>query len=400
MINQCFILCGGYGSRLKKITSRTPKPLLKYFGKEFLTYLIENLSNQGVTEINLLTYFKNKIFKKYKKKIEKKFLNLKINIINEKTKSGTGGALIKSYPYQKKLFFLINGDSYFDINLRDFEKKSKSKNILTSIATVEVENKKKNNSFKIKNDILQKIYKTQKNKIKKSGGIYIVNKDIFKKYINQKKLPHLDFDKDIIYNQINSNKIKAITFKANFLDIGESIKIFETSKKKLYTILQKPCCFLDRDGVINFDKGYTHKIKDFIFRPYVKEAIKYLNDKRYYVAIVTNQSGIARGYFDEIKLNKLHNFMSRKFYNYGAYIDKIYYSPFHKNGIINKYKKNSKFRKPNIGMLELCYKELKFKKKGSFLIGDKSTDLEAAKKFNINGYLVKENIFKQIKKII
>jgi histidinol phosphatase-like enzyme len=51
-------------------------------------------------------------------------------------------------------------------------------------------------------------------------------------------------------------------------------------------------------------------------------------------------------------------------------------------------------------MLELCYKELKFKKKGSFLIGDKSTDLEAAKKFNINGYLVKENIFKQIKKII
>ena len=75
--------------------------------------------------------------------------------------------------------------------------------------------------------------------------------------------------------------------------------------KKLYKILQKPCCF-DRDGVINFDKGYTHKIKDFIFRPYVKKAVKYLNDKRYYVAIVTNQSGIARGYFDEIKLNKLH----------------------------------------------------------------------------------------------
>jgi len=63
MISQCFILCGGYGSRLKKITSRTSKTLLKYFGKEFLTYLIENLSNQGVTEINLLTYFKNEIFK-------------------------------------------------------------------------------------------------------------------------------------------------------------------------------------------------------------------------------------------------------------------------------------------------------------------------------------------------
>ena len=132
----------------------------------------------------------------------------------------------------------------------------------------------------------------------------------------------------------------------------------------------------------------------------MKKAIKYLNDKRYYVAIVTNQSGIARGYFDEVKLHKLHNFMSRKFYNYGAYIDKIYYSPYHKDGIINKYKKNSNLRKPNSGMLELCHRELMFKKKGSFLIGDKSTDLEAAKKFKINGYLVKKNIFKQIKKII
>ena len=149
--------------------------------------------------------------------------------------------------------------------------------------------------------------------------------------------------------------------------------------------------------MINFDKGYTHKIKHFRLRPYIKDAIKYLNARRYYVAVVTNQSGIARGYFDEKSLHKLHKYMMSKFLNYGAYIDKIYYSPYHKEGIIKKFKKNSSLRKPNSGMLKLCYKELNFTKKGSFLIGDKQTDLDAAKKFNIKGFLVKKNIFKQIK---
>ena len=68
-----------------------------------MTYLIENLSNQGVTEINLLTYFKNEIFKKYKKN-RKKISKFKNKCNKQKNKSGTGGALIKSYPYQKKFF--------------------------------------------------------------------------------------------------------------------------------------------------------------------------------------------------------------------------------------------------------------------------------------------------------
>ena len=126
--------------------------------------------------------------------------------------------MVKSYHKQKKFFFLINGDTYFDINLRDFEKKTKIENMLTSIATVEANNKykNKNNSFWIKGNILQRIYKTRKSKIQKSGGIYIVNKDIFKKYKKQKKKINLDFDKDIICDQIKSKKIKAFIYKNIF----------------------------------------------------------------------------------------------------------------------------------------------------------------------------------------
>ena len=81
MINQCLILCGGYGTRLKKITKKTPKPLIKYFEKEFLTYLIDKLINQGIDHIVLLTYYKNDLFKKYVKKIKKSHKNLKIQIL-------------------------------------------------------------------------------------------------------------------------------------------------------------------------------------------------------------------------------------------------------------------------------------------------------------------------------
>ena len=75
---------------------------------------------------------------------------------------------------------------------------------------------------------------------------------------------------------------------------------------------------MDRDGVINYDTGYTHRIKDFMFKPKVKQAIKYLNDKRYYVAIVTNQSGIAKGYYNIKDLENLHKYMLNEIHKFGG----------------------------------------------------------------------------------
>jgi len=152
--------------------------------------------------------------------------------------------------------------------------------------------------------------------------------------------------------------------------------------------------------VINYDKGYTYKIKDFVFKPKVKEAIKYLNDNNYYISIVSNQSGIARGYYKINDVHLLHKYLLRQLYNFGAYIDKIYFSPFHPHGKILKYRKNSNLRKPKIGMLKLSQKELNFDKSKTFLIGDADSDIQAAKNFKIKGYLVKKNLLEQVKEII
>ena len=151
----------------------------------------------------------------------------------------------------------------------------------------------------------------------------------------------------------------------------------------------RPAAFLDRDGVINIDKGYTFQINDFEWILDSKKAIKYLNDKSYYVFIVTNQSGITRGYYSEKDVINLHNYINNELIQYDAHIDDFFYSPFHPDIKNEKYDHLSHLRKPNTGMLELAVKKWEVDLSKSFLIGDKDTDIQCAENFGIVGYQFK-----------
>lgn len=148
----------------------------------------------------------------------------------------------------------------------------------------------------------------------------------------------------------------------------------------------KPAAFLDRDGVINKDKGYLFKIQEFEWVEGSKQAIKFLNDKNFHVFVVSNQSGIARGYYSEKDVKKLHKYINLELRKIGAQIDDFFISPYHPE-IKKKFEKLSHLRKPNTGMLELASKNWQVDKKNSFLIGDKNSDIECAKNFGIPGYL-------------
>ena len=167
-------------------------------------------------------------------------------------------------------------------------------------------------------------------------------------------------------------------------------------KKKKFKV-----AFLDRDGVLNASEiknGYIGFIKDFKWMPGAKKGIKYLKSKKYKVVIVTNQSGIARGYFSLRDVYKLHRFLKNELIKYGTSIDKIYFCPYHKDGIIKKYKKNSSLRKPKIGMFLKASKVWNIDKKKSFMIGDQQTDMEFARRAKIKGYLfLQNNFFKFVK---
>lgn len=387
-INQCVILCGGFGSRIYFITKKTPKPLIKYFKKPFLFYLLDLLRDQGFKKILILTYYKSN---KFSQKIFKNYKELEIKIVKEKEKLGTGGSIINSKKYLEKYFFVINGDTYFDINLRNFEKKFK-KNYLAFIAL------KANNTFSKQNYQIikvKKIFFSSNTKIF-NGGLYILNKKI----LEFKGEGNLDLDKDIIFSHLHKKRIFGQVYLNKFTDIGKNLSAFRKSKVILKKIIYKPCCFLDRDGVINYDYGHVFEKKRFKWRPGVKEGIKILNNNGYYVIVVTNQSGIGKGYYSVKKVNDLHDYINLELKKNGAFINKFYFSPYHPKAKIKKYRKVSNCRKPGIGMFKKAIKDYKIIKNKSFFIGDSKSDFLAAKKFKIKFFYPYANFMEQIKKII
>ena len=136
--------------------------------------------------------------------------------------------------------------------------------------------------------------------------------------------------------------------------------------------------FLDRDGVITKEPPYyAHKINQLELIPKSAEAIKLLNESGFKVIVVSNQAGVARGYYQEEDIQIYNNEMKRQLEEKGAYIDAIYYCPHYPEATIEKYKIDCECRKPKPGMLKLAEKDLNLDLKCSFLVGDKMSDIEA-----------------------
>lgn len=142
--------------------------------------------------------------------------------------------------------------------------------------------------------------------------------------------------------------------------------------------MAKPAVFLDRDGVINVDHGYVHDEHDFEFIDGVFEATKKLKDMGYLLVLVTNQAGIARGYYTEDRFLSLTQWMDWNFIDQGVEFDGIYYCPHHPEHGIGKYKEDCDCRKPKPGMFISARDYLKIDMAKSVMVGDKAEDMMAA----------------------
>ena len=163
--------------------------------------------------------------------------------------------------------------------------------------------------------------------------------------------------------------------------------------------MKKPAIFLDRNGTINYDSGYTYKFSKFRFRPHVIKGLKYLSQKKYFIFIVTNQAGIAKGKFKVTDLYTLHRKVKVYLKKRNITVNAIEFCPYHPEGIIKKYKKKSSYRKPGNLMIKKLKKKWNIDMKKSFMIGDKKSDKLAALKSGLYFEYAKKNFYKQVKKI-
>ncbi len=151
----------------------------------------------------------------------------------------------------------------------------------------------------------------------------------------------------------------------------------------------KKAIFLDRDGTINVEKDYLHKIEDFEFETGALEALKIFQELGYIVVVVTNQSGIARGYYTETDLKKLNDYMSIKVKEYGGNIVECYYCPHHSEKGLEQYKIKCNCRKPEAGMLIDAIARYDIDVEKSYMVGDKVSDIKAGEKVKVTPILVK-----------
>ena len=154
--------------------------------------------------------------------------------------------------------------------------------------------------------------------------------------------------------------------------------------------------FLDRDGVLNHDTGYVHKIKDFKWKKNVFEAIRFLNTNKYLVIIISNQSGVARGYFSEEDVNKLHKWINLQLSKHKIKIDDFFFATELPDSETLKTR-----RKPSPRMIEEAIEKYNLNRDDCFMIGDKHIDVMAAKNAKIRGFLFEGgNLSYKIKKIL
>jgi len=152
--------------------------------------------------------------------------------------------------------------------------------------------------------------------------------------------------------------------------------------------VKRPAVFIDRDGTVNEQMGYINHISRFVLLPGAEEAIKVLNSHQFLVIVVSNQSGVARGYFPIELVDEVHAHMRVLLGKEGAFVDGIFFCPHYPRGVVPEYSIECDCRKPKTGLIEKACEAFDVDMANSYVIGDRYSDIELALRLNLEGILV------------
>ncbi len=219
MIKEAIILAGGFGTRLQSVVSDVPKPMADINGKPFLHYILKDLHKKGFSSVILSVGYRAEKIKNY---FNHSFENISLQYSEEKTPLGTGGAIKKALSFVKADdFFIINGDTFFDIPYDDIFQYHIENNSIFTIALKEIENNDRYGSviFDASNKVIEFKEKHLINKGFINGGIYLANRDFLNEALNS--FPDkFSFEKDFMEKEYKNHEFKVFLHEGYFIDIG------------------------------------------------------------------------------------------------------------------------------------------------------------------------------------
>jgi D,D-heptose 1,7-bisphosphate phosphatase len=389
-VRQAVILVGGKGARLGHFTSLTPKPLMIIDGNRvFLDLLIENIARQGFDRILLLAgHYGIQIAERFDKRT---ISGAAVTVTIEAEPLGTGGALKRIRERLDPMFLLANGDTYFDIRYRALEVAlNAAPDALAAMALRELDDASRYGSVELEGARIrrfrEKVTTEKAGPGPINGGVYLLRRDAID------ALPEGASSLETLLFPLLASEGRLIAQRCvgYFIDIG-SPEALALARAELPSIIRRPALFLDRDGVINADRGYVHHWSRWDPTKGVASVVQAFNEAGWLVFVITNQAGVAHGYYDEGAVRLLHDQISDWLAAEGAHIDAYYYCPYHAEAAIEAYRADHPDRKPRGGMLLRALSEWPVAAECSFLVGDRPSDLAAGRAAGIRSYLFEGN---------
>lgn len=372
------ILAGGKGTRLQSIVSDRPKVMSDVNGRPYLTYLFDQLLSAGINRVILCTgYMAEHILDYY----GQSYGNLALVYSQETEPLGTGGAIRHALHHiQSNTILVLNGDSYCNVSLTQF---CGAHHSLASMVLVYQSDTARYGQVKFDKDsyitdFIEKGVDLLPGWI--NAGIYLIDRELIENIPPDKAI---SIEQEMFPIWLKDRSIKGFYSQDRFIDIGLP-KSYAQSHQFFATLNSDTKRFvaLDRDGTIIKQIHYLSDPEQVELLPGAIEGIRQMRHLGLGIVVVTNQSAIGRGLFDETRLTQIHARMSALLATENIAIDAIYYCP-------ATPEDNSPDRKPNPGMLETASTDLNFVLTDSFVIGDKPCDIELGHNVGATSILVR-----------
>ncbi len=385
-ITQCAVLVGGFGTRLGTRTANTPKPILPCGDRPFLAWLLREFVRFGVTEFLLLTgYLSAEVEKAAQDIVATLPREARISISEEPVSAGTGGAIYHARDRLGDRFLVCNGDSLFDCNIADLlaaaAKDGESvtgRMVLRQLADA--------SRFGVATRDGDHITSFSERPPPGTGGLINAGIYVFRRRLVDSLTAQCSLEADILPDLAGSRALRGTLGGGYFRDIGTP-EDFARAQAEIPQLLHRRAVFFDRDGVLNIDHGYVGTRERFEWMPGALEAIRYVTEARWHVFVVTNQSGVARGHYDEAAVRDLLDWMADEARRAGGTIDDVRYCPFHESAVVDAYHRASDWRKPGPGMVLDLIRTWELDPVRGVMIGDQPTDMAAAAAAGVPGHL-------------
>ncbi len=384
MVAQAVILCGGLGTRLGTLTEATPKPLLEVAGRPFLLHLIQEVARHGVPRITLLAGHCGEQIKAAFHR--QRLFGAEIEVLAEPAPLGTGGALGFAVEHLDPEFMLLNGDSWIDADLTRFMRswqlaRERDPALIVQMLLHRVADPARFGRVTLEGDRVTSFVEKDARCMEASGlvnaGVYVVDRRIVDHIAHHGAC---SLEREILPRLVAERRVVAIEAPegAYFVDIGIPETLARV-QNELINVRTRPAVFFDRDGTLTRDSGDTHRAEDLAWMPQAREAIALANDKGYFVFVVTNQSGVARGMYEEAAVESFHGAMQGSLAQIGAHVDAFHWRPHHRDATVPAYRQGFSRRKPGPGMILDVLAAWPVERRRSFLIGNSEADIEAAR---------------------